>query len=233
MRAHWMQLAGWTMLGLAVLVGPARADKRDFVYSYQWWTPTVGEHELEAWLTYEERGNTIKPQLEYETGITDRWAASVYAAFEDDDSSSFHWDAFKLENRYRFGEFKRDRLLHAAYAELEFENGGDMKLEAKWLMSLYASSRDNFAANFVVEQPLSGHSPTAFELTGAWNRPVAKNLRAGAEAVAKFSDDAYYLGPNIAWNTSDNSRWIVSVLGGVGQGASDFQLRTLFEYEIW
>ena len=74
------------MLALILLVaGSARADRRGYVWTYEYLTMPKGEAELEYYLTTKvpdaenyNGKNTWDHQLEFEYGLTDHWDLSIY-----------------------------------------------------------------------------------------------------------------------------------------------------------
>lgn len=231
MQHRWLS---WTLavVGLFGTVVGVRADERNFAWTYQWFTPSVGEHELEAWFTYRSNNHTYQPQLEYETGLTDRWGLGAYATFQGADGEPFRWHAVKLENRYRFGDFARNRLLHAAYFEVVKEDATPVKLEGKWLMSVYSRSDHNFALNLIAEQKLSEHAALEFGYAAGWSKGIGA-WRAGLETTGQFTDQAYYLGPTATYDAGSGTRVLASVMGGLTKASHDFVGRLLVQHEFF
>lgn len=217
---------------LLLAIGPSWGDQRDFAWSYQWWTPTVGEHELELYGTYHSDQNEFEPWIEYETGLTDRWGIGVYAMFKVSDVEAFGFEGVKVENRYRFGEFRRDTLLHAAYLEVEKEDAAPWKLEGKWLMSWYGRRGDNLALNLILEQKLSEHAHLEFGYTAGWSHELP-GWRLGLEHTGHINDQEYYLGPTATFELPTTSRLVANVMAGLTGNSSDVAARVIFQHEFF
>ncbi|MDP2943604.1 MAG: hypothetical protein Q8O36_08900, partial [Candidatus Omnitrophota bacterium] len=81
------------------------ADRRSYVWTYEYKTMPKGMAEVEYYLTAElpdidkSKVNTWKHQLELEYGITDHWDVSMYQQFKQSNtetSDKFEYDGFKL-----------------------------------------------------------------------------------------------------------------------------------------
>ncbi|MBI2301045.1 MAG: hypothetical protein HYU66_19205 [Armatimonadetes bacterium] len=223
-------LVGVLAAGLAA--GGARADVRDFVWTYQWYTPTVGEKEVEAWFTYKSDAHEYEPQIEFETGLTDRWGVGAYLTFHGEDHQSFRWHAVKLENRYRFGKYRPGRVLHAAYLEIAKEDKEPVELEGKWLMSVYTKNDHHFALNAIAEQKLSSHAPLEFGYAAGWSKGRG-NWRAGVETTGQFTDQEFYVGPTVVWDAAPGTRVLAGVMGGLTAQSNDFVGRLLVQHEFF
>jgi len=216
---------GSAMLCALCLPSSAHAHKRNFVWSYEWFTPYLGERETEIWLNADGEG-PWKPWLEYEFAPGDHQAMGLYLTFE-----GATLNGWKLENRRQFSEFALNKWLHAAYLELKKETGGAHEVEAKWLLSRYVGDDEATAINLVAEKPLAAGGEVEWEITSGWSKLVRPRLRIGAEAVAKFTDMEWYLGPTISYDVSGHHR----VLAGLGKGLThdshDLIVRVISEYE--
>ncbi len=95
------------------VVSDVYADRRSYVWTYEYMTMSKGRWELETYVTTEvpdlhkSNLNYIKPQLEIEYGITDRWDVAMYQMWKfknkakENDSE---YEGFKLRTRYKIGE---------------------------------------------------------------------------------------------------------------------------------
>src|SRR3989338_6106239 len=96
---------------MAYVVEDSYADRRSYVWTYEYQTMPKGHAEIEYYLTEEQKNiekakpNTWKHWLELEYGITDHWDISMYQQFKQTNpatgSSSFEYDGFKVRTRYR------------------------------------------------------------------------------------------------------------------------------------
>jgi hypothetical protein len=213
------------MLCALCLPSSAYAHKRNFVWSYEWFTPYLGERELEIWLNADGDG-PWEPWLEYEFAPVDHHSTGVYLTFE-----GATLNGWKLENRHQLGTFALNKWLHAAYLELKKKTGGAHEVEAKWLLSRYVGDDEATAINLVAEKSLAAGGEVGWEITSGWSKLVRPRLRIGAEAVAKFTDTEGYLGPTVSYDASGHHR----VLAGLGKGLTDDShgliVRIISEYE--
>jgi len=107
---------GFYVMLFLVLSGTntANADRRSYVWMYEYQTMPKGNSELEYYLTHKapdfhkyDKKNTWQHQLEYEYGLTDRWDISVYQRWQQTNAKNddkFEYTGTKLRTRYRFGE---------------------------------------------------------------------------------------------------------------------------------
>ena len=69
------------LLGAAALLfaatGPAAAHRRNFTFTYDWFTPAKNEKEIEFYWTQSTGGN-VDAWLEFEYGVTDRYVVAPY-----------------------------------------------------------------------------------------------------------------------------------------------------------
>lgn len=220
-----------TALIVTIAVAPGAAHKRNFAWTYDWFTPAPTEREIETWHTWDDADSSWEHLIEYEFSVTDRWGTGIYAIFEDAAGSGLDFAGWKWENRYRFGDFKPNRWLHAAYLEWKKQEGQPHELEAKWIVGRYAQDREALALNLVAERELESGADVEWKLVGGWGRPVAERARLGAEAVAELSDDEYYVGPTFSYDPGTTQRIIGSALVGLTDGSSDLKVRVLTEWE--
>ena len=115
------------LLGTAGISENALADRRSYVWTYEYQTMPKGMAEIEYYLTEEQiniektRPNTWKHWIELEYGITDHWDISMYQQFKQSNttkSSTFEYDGFKIRTRYRFLEKDKlpvDTMLYLEY----------------------------------------------------------------------------------------------------------------------
>jgi len=79
------QTIGFMMLLVLFAADVADADRRGYVWTYEYQTMPKDMSELEYYLTHKapdfhkyDKKNTWEHQLEYEYGLTDRWDIAVY-----------------------------------------------------------------------------------------------------------------------------------------------------------
>lgn len=218
------------LLGLATTgVAPAQAHKRDFVYTYQWWTPAPGEKEIEPWMTYQPGPGKWEGQLEFEWPVTERWVVAPYLLFEQEAGSGFRTTGWKVEQRYRLGEFAEGKLLPALYAEVKKKDGEPHELEGKLLLSRYDGALST-AINLIAKQELAGREKLAFGYAGGVSWAAARRLQVGIEASGSLSKNQHFAGPTVGFDPGPTTR----ILVGAGLGLnhrSPGRVRMIAEYE--
>lgn len=124
------------LLLAVVMVAPSTfADRRKFVWSYQYGTLAPGTAEIEFYQTTKvDRTDSWEYRIEVEHGLTPKWDLSVYQIFAQKEGEAFKWDAVQLRTRYRLaepGQFFLDPLLYLEYRrkiELTLQNKAEVKL---------------------------------------------------------------------------------------------------------
>ncbi|RJO66184.1 MAG: hypothetical protein C4523_13985 [Myxococcales bacterium] len=137
------------MIGLALSLPEANADRRIFGYTYPYMTLPEGAFEIEHYLDMGLNGwddpNTPKQekewtevdwthQVEFEYGITDNLDFGFYNVFRQKPYDDFVYEGLKLRTRYRFGERDRYGLDPAIYFEVGYF-GDEVKLEEMLILS--------------------------------------------------------------------------------------------------
>jgi hypothetical protein len=148
-----------------MITAPAMADRRNFVWTYQYATMPAGSAEFEHYFGYKLSDRDVREsgqyshQLEIEVGITDRWDVSLYQVFNQVNDSGFDYDGFKMRTRLRLfetGQYFLDPLLY-----LEVKRAADHAepTEVEGKIILARTHRKYFSAfNLVAERELgSGH----------------------------------------------------------------------------
>ncbi|HGY56350.1 MAG TPA: hypothetical protein ENK44_11635 [Caldithrix abyssi] len=104
-----------------LLVNHSFADRRYYIWTYQYNTISQAETELEFYqTTFLANKDIWEYRLEVEHGLTDRLDFSVYQIFRQIPGESFKWDAVQFRMRYRFGEAGQyfvDPLLYVEYRQ--------------------------------------------------------------------------------------------------------------------
>ena len=104
------QMAGCSLVLVTLLLcSHANADRRGYVWTYEYLTMPKGQAEMEYYLThkipdlhkYDEK-NTWEHQFELEYGLTDHWDISMYQRFQQtntDSDDKFEYTGTKLRTR--------------------------------------------------------------------------------------------------------------------------------------
>jgi len=233
----------WTMkrvlillvLGVVGTVSDASADRRAYVWTYEYKTMIEGEAELESYSTFStadrkhvEGTMAVEQMVELEIGKTDRFDVSVYQVFKQDPGEGIRYTGFKLRSRYRFGEkgkYLLDPLLYAEYkGKPDFsEHGFELKL-----ILAKDIGRFNVAVNPILElEQEDDEWEVKPEYTLGLSYELLEVLRCGLEF--KGSEYGHYVGPVLSHGRDD--LWVAFGsavdLADVKEGKPEFQLRVI------
>lgn len=229
-RSSFRRFTGLVILAALLLVPPsAFAHKRDFVWTYEWFTPAKSEMELELWARTRPESHKTQTQVELEFAITDRWVVSPYFVHETERGKPAK-NGWKLEQRYRFGDLKRYRLLPAAYLEVKKMSGDEYVGEAKAIVS-YLGRNFNFAANLIVEKELVAGAKRENAYAVGWSTRLSRNLVGGIELFGDLQVANPAAGPTFGIDLADNQRLCVGAAFGLTGRAEDLSARVIYEYE--
>ena len=212
------------------------ADRRSYVWTYEYQTMPKGHGEIEYYLTEEHKniekakGSTWKHWVEIEYGITDHFDVSMYQQFKQsntDSSNTFEYDGFKIRSRYRILEKDKlpiDTLLYAEYIRndnLEKPNVFEGKLIlAKDIWNF------NIAYNQIFKQELDSGGKTEHEYAAGISYAIIPQVKIGLETKGNYTDRKYYIGPTIAWYS--HKIWAtIGAVGGLNKRSDDLQVRLL------
>lgn len=213
-----------------VLTNSLMAHSRNFVWTYEWFTTQPDAPEIELWYTAHPDKNKSVEQLELEFGITDRWVVAPYFIYERYDNKN-DLKGWKIEQRYRFGNYRKYKILPAAYFEVKKLDGKTPKGELKLLLS-YLTDDMIYALNLVVERNFAPHSATEKAFSFAVGKRVNKKWTIGAEVKGDFTSPSYYAGPTIGYQIARNQRFLVGAQFGLSKASEDKIVRVLYEYEF-
>lgn len=214
----------------------AYADRRAYVWTYEYQTMPRGHGEVEYYLTEEQKNiekakpNTWKHWIEIEYGITDHWDVSMYQQFKQSNTASsntFEYDGFKIRTRYRIWE--KDKLPLDTLLYLEYIRNDNLEkpnvMEAKVIL---AKDIENFniAYNQIFKQELASGGKTEHEYAAGIGYAVTPRIKIGIESKGNYTDRKYYIGPTIAWSSS--KVWAsIGVVGGLNKRSDDLQTRLI------
>lgn len=232
-------LTTMTLIILAILPSDSLADKRAYVWTYQYQTVEPGEASLETFFTISspdidslENNTYAEHQIEIETGMTERFDFGIYQVFSQSPGGSMHYDGFKLESRYKFGEkgkYPVDPLLYLEYK-------GKPDLSAHVFEIKFILARDfgptNVALNPMIEIENDDETETEFEYAAGMSRRISELLAIGLEA--KGGKKGNYIGPVIS-HGADHIWVALGSAFGVGHiddGEPEFELRLILGMEI-
>jgi len=229
----------WTFACLAAAFGIASsgyADKRAYVWTYEYMTMPKGMAEVEYYLTLEvpdtaeSEVNIWKHWVEFEYGITDRWDVSMYQMWRQENAASdsvFGYDGFKIRTRYRFGE----RGKYFLDPELYFEYIGDDDLSKPGvgeMKLILAKDIGNFniSYNQIFKVVLEDEGDTEHEYAVGINYGFLPSFRFGIESKGNYTEDEYAVGPTISW--ADSKFWAsLGAVFGLNERTDDVQARLI------
>ncbi len=204
MRKKQLPLAIATFaLSSVLLAAPVRADRRDFPFTYQWSQAPKGSAEFEVKNTYNGEENAFRQEFEVEYGLTDRLLPYLIA--ENAPGDKYHFQGFKIESRYRLGDFKRNTILPTLYLEYADEKGEPRELEGKLILSRYGKDGSNFSFNYIVERELQGGADFENVYSFGYARRLSKKgVRGGFEWIHNLSDGRLKAGPVLSLRAGNN-----------------------------
>ncbi|MFQ5869378.1 MAG: hypothetical protein ACE5JC_05705 [Candidatus Zixiibacteriota bacterium] len=226
------------LLSLSVLVfwlaSEAFADRRSYVWTYEYKTVEKGEAEVESYFTLSTpdigkiKGTMgSEHQIELEVGMTEHFDFSIYQVFSQNPGEGLEYKGFKLRSRYRIGEKGRyilDPLIYLEYkGKPDFSEHG---VEFKLVLAKDAG-RFNIALNPVFEFERKQEWEFEPEYAVGISYEIGELLRVGLEA--KGSEDGDYLGPVVSHGRED--LWVTLgsafQVGEIEDGKPEFQIRML------
>lgn len=223
---------------LFVFAIQSHADKRSYVWTYEYQTLPGCAAEIEYYMTNElpDRSN---PQLnkwnhwvELEAGITDRLDVALYQQFSQSNAlvaadSGFQYDGYKLRARYRFsekGSYFVNPLVYVEYIRNDDLSQPDV-FEGKLILGKDIE-KINISYNQIIEQQMAYGKKPENEYALGINYSVSPHATLGIESKGNFGDEAYYLGPTISFETP--SFWIgLGWISGLNSNSQDAQTRMI------
>ncbi len=214
----------------------AYADRRGYVWAYEYMTMRKGMFEIEYYLTHaqpdidESKPNTQKHYVELEYGITNHWDVALYQRFKQSNKvgdSDFDYDGFKVRTRYRFlekGNLPVDTLLYLEYIR-DDDFSAPHVLEGKLILAKDIGDF-NIAYNPIIKQVLESDGETEHEYAAGVNYALRPNFKVGIESKGNYTDEKYYVGPTVSWSTS--KFWTaLGVVAGLNDKSDDTQARLI------
>ncbi len=217
--------------------GLVRADRRAYVWTYEYMTMPQGEAEFEYYLTMQapdtgdfDDKNTWEHQGELEYGITDRWDISVYQRWQQTNTATedkCEYTGTKLRTRYRLGEkdqYPLDTLLYLEYIR------PDSSHEPEFLEGKIVLAKDlgkfNVAYNQILKAGISHDGDTEHEYALGCGYELEPAWKVALESAGNFTEDRYYFGPTISW--ASERVWLAAgVLGGLNDRSDDLRVRLI------
>lgn len=233
---HWVMC----VFMLSAVSAAVMADRRSYVWTYEYQTMPKGTAEVEYYLThkisdwdnYDEK-NTWDHYVELEYGLTDHWDVAIYQTWnqtntEDDDS--FDYTGSKIRTRYRIGEKDQlplDVLLYAEYILGDGPKEYD-KFEGKLILAKDLG-RWNLAYNQIYEKKVKNGNEEEHGYAAGLSYEFSPTWKLGVESAGNYTEDKYYFGPTVSW--ASEKYWVnLGVLGGLNDASDDLQVRLLFGF---
>jgi len=224
------------LVGVACISENALADRRSYVWTYEYQTMPKGMTEAEFYLNEEQKNidkakpNVWKPQVELEYGVTDHFDVSMYQVFEQsntDKSSDFKYNGFKIRTRYRVSE--RGSLPVDVLVYFEYIRPGDFKepneLEEKLVLAKDIGNF-NISYNQIFEQELESNGKAEYEYAAGISYEITPSFKIGIESKGNYTDREYYIGPTIGWASS--KFWVsAGIVAGLTNQSDDMQARLI------
>lgn len=212
------------------------ADRRSYVWTYEYMTMLKGRWELESYVTTEVPNmrksniNTVKPQLELEYGITDRWDAAMYQMWKLNNKryeNDSEYDGFKVRTRYKIGEkgkFFVDPLLYFEYIrddDFSKSNVGEAKLVLAKDIGGF-----NVSYNQIIKRNLEKEGKTDHEYAAGVSYKLMPHLRTGFESKGNYHEEKFALGPTISYSFKKSYIALGAALG-LNKKTDDLQARCI------
>lgn len=227
------------VLGLLLAASAARADRKFYLFTYQYATLPKGAAEIETWATRED-DDAVSGQLdgqfqiEGEFGITDRLDISLYTAFTKEGDESLDWDAAKIETKYRLGSPGRWPVDVELYAEYEqpFKVHGFGEPELKLILA-HDFGDLNFAGNFIFVQPVDDvtghHLGWHKEWAAGASYALSSRVNVGLEGHGSFTESRAKIGPDLSYQ--GDKAWVaIGPYWGLTRRDGDFGARALMGF---
>lgn len=235
MQRYYRIVAG--MVLSACLAETSLADRRSYVWTYEYATMPAGITEVEYYLTAKVPDTGVKEasawqhQVELEYGLTDNWDISMYQMWKQsygtNSASAFKYEGFKIRSRYKLfksGEFIVDPLLYVEYIRNADLAKPDV-LEGKLVLAKDIG-KFNVAYNQIVERALDGDAETEYGYAAGANYDILPGFSAGLEAKGSYSEHEHAAGPVVSIETG--KFWVsLGAAFGLNAATDDLQARML------
>jgi hypothetical protein len=229
------------MLAALLAVPSVFADRRKYVWTYQYATIAPGEAELEFYQTAKlDQSDSWEYRIEVEHGLTPKWDLSIYQIFSQKQDEAFKWDAFQIRTRYRLaepGEFVLDPILYLEYRR-KLDLTQQNKLEGKLILAR-DFERVNLAINPVYEFFWAPGDPVhEIGLDVGLSYELSYRFSLGLESTSRHEylenvpdESSSYLGPTFSFAT-DTMFYTVGYAWGLTDDSNDARVRFLLGVEL-
>ena len=200
-----------TLAVLFALPSTSNADRRKYVWTYQYAMMAPDAAELEFYQTTRlDDSNAWEYRIEIEHGLSHHWDVSLYQIFAQTEGGAFKWDAVQVRTRYRIadpGKFFLDPMLYLEYRR-KIETSKQNKLEGKLLLAR-DFDRVNVAINPVYEFFWAPGEPVhelgmdiglSYELSYKFSFGIESTSR--YEMIKDAENETFsYFGPTISYSS--------------------------------
>ena len=224
---------------ITVMFSNSFADRRNYVWTYQYVTIPKNVTELEFYQTTKMRAtDDWEYRIEVEHGLTDYWDFSVYQIFSQEQDASMKWDAVQFRTRYRLGEegqFFFDPLLYFEYnrkIDLKKKN----KFETKLILAK-TMTKFNLAINPVYELFAAPDIEHEAGLDVGFSYEFSPKVILGVESTSRieFEDDetevGSYFGPTVSF-ASGHWWYAIGAAWGITEDSDDVRVRFLMGIQL-
>ncbi len=223
---------GFSLVVILGITQDSFADKRSYVWTYEYMTMPKGMWEVEYYATTEVPNinrsniNTLKQWLELEYGITDNWDVAVYQMwkfknkkFENDSE----YEGFKIRTRYKFGQkgqFIVDPLVYLEYIR-DTTNWHNPNVGEAKLILTKDIGKLNISYNQILKGNLESEGLAEWEYALGASYPLNDYLRFGLESKGNYTKDKFAAGPTLAF--AGKKFWAsLGVAFGLNERTDDF-----------
>lgn len=225
-----------SFLVILMAVPSTFADRRKYVWTYQYGTIAPDASELEFYQTTRiDQIDFWEYRIEIEHGISPKMDFSVYQIFAQTEGSSLRWDAVQLRGRCRLAEPGRFLLDPLFY--LEYNRNIDLsepnKLEGKLILSR-DFQKVNLALNPVYEIAWAPGEPEhEFGFDAGLSYEFTYKLSVGIESTSRYelvdegeNEFGSYFGPTVSLATG-TAYYTVGYTWGLTDDSNDARVRFL------
>jgi len=219
---------------ILIFISSTFADRRSYVWTYQYMTLPEGFTELEFYQTTKLSVlNTWEYRIEVEHGITDLLDFSIYQIFIQKDGEAFNWNSVQFRTRYRFGEagqYFLDPLFYIEYNR-KLDLTEPHKIETKLVLTKNIN-KFNFAINPVHEFFFDPGTEHELGLDIGFSYEFSPKFILGIESTSRFEFEdnktktGSYFGPTISF-ASGNWWYTIGTGFGITEESDDARVRFL------
>lgn len=121
--------------------------------------------------------------------------------------AAYRYGGFKIEQRYRFGDFAYNKILATAYLEYAQMRDESPEIESKLILEYNTPSRVKLALNLVNESHLRHEKPTwGYSFGAAYIADPGGKYWLGGEAFGNWSSTQHWAGPTAGFAVDQNTR---------------------------